>query len=131
MALIRIKQAVKGIEGAFPNEGYTVIHFCFVISILIFNIMMLVDTFLHYMDHNNIQCKQSIERLYFSFAVLSISWDIDELLMNTFILYVILSLTDPSKYESSTEFEDAIDNQADDKMSPRTAEKRKKVLEVL
>ena len=51
--------------------------------------------------------------------------------MNTFILYVIYSLTDPSKYESSTEFEEAIDNQADDKMSPRTAEKRKKVLEVL
>ena len=88
---------MKGIEGAFPNEGYTMIHFCFVISILIFNIMMLVDTFLHYIDKNNIQCEQSIERLYFSFAVLSISWDVDELLMNTLILYVIDSLTDPSK----------------------------------
>ena len=93
--------------------------------------MMLVDTFLHYMDHNNIQCKQSIKRLYFSFSVLSISWDVDELLMNTFILYVIYSLTDPSKYESSSEFEEAIDNQTDEKMTPRTAEKRKKVLEEL
>ena len=63
--------------------------------------------------------------------MLSISWDIDELLMNTFILYVILTITDPSKFESSSEFEEAIDDQYGEKMTPKTAEKRKKVLEIL
>ena len=57
IALLRIKRAVRGIEGAFPNQAYTMLHFGLATSVLIFNVSQLVELSLLYTSPSHIICQ--------------------------------------------------------------------------
>lgn len=94
-ALLRISRTVRGIEGAYPNRGYTMFHFMLVITVLLFNILWLFDSALHAsVEKHGDECNDD-QKIFFTFALLSYFWDVFELMLCILILNIVVRATEP------------------------------------
>ena len=76
-ALLSIKNTVKGIERAYTNQVYMKWHFFLLITTMIFNIASLF----YYINNKVPLDEKTVDELkiYFSFKVVFIFWDLNEL----------------------------------------------------
>ena len=131
LALFRINKTVKGIEGAFQNRFYTMLHFGLVISVMLFNIGYLVYNFfsLKYI-YDGSECVETAWKAFYGVSILSYFWDVLEMFLDLLILYIMLSLTEPiEEHSDSVDLEDILVDDAD--LSPNSRKQRQAMLDAM
>lgn len=77
------------------------LHFSLLILTLIFNIIGLIYYIPYSIDLEDNRVDVEDLKIYFSFKVVFIFWDLDELAVQLSLLYIVYSLTDPKNIQES------------------------------